>query len=1470
MMVTPSGSRVELRQIGGSSLYESQDGSYTQLDDTNSNALTVRTTDGTRFTFVPVTVNNEYRCVEVKDRNGNFISATYNTTNGHLQTVTDTLGRVVTLVYDGNSNLIAIRQTWAGVTHDWATFAYGQVWVAPNFGGGLVVNGPNNNYVTVLTQVSLHDGSYFTFDYNSAFGQVNRINHYAADAHLLSYTSYNVDFSAGQTDCPRFTERRDWAEYGVMNQSQELLTGYSVAADGSWSQQTTPDGTVYKEFFATTGWQNGLTTTKEVWSGGVKKKWTTIGWTQDDTNLGYQNGPRPVETNTYDDNNNRQRTTISYSSVTVGSTVCHLPETVRQYGGPNFDQVLRRTDTFYMWNTAMLDRRVIGLPWRHVVYEGESTLLSMEEYIYDWLNNVEATAPSVQHDTANYGASLGAARGIVVGIFRYNANDTSQGIWVRSFGYNLAGEIVWINDALNHRTTISYADSFSDGNNARNTLAYPTTITDPDGFSSTAQYNYDIGALTRTEDPKGAVQTLTYDSAARISQVTNAVNNAYIRWVYPSAMNYVQRFTTIQAGAGEAYSADFMDGWGKVRASASDHPGSTGGYKAVHVMYDAAGRTVQSSNPTEINSGWAPTGDDAAGWVWTNQSYDWKGRPTVTTFPDGSTRENIYGGCGCAGGEVTTVRDERGRRRKLTRDILGRLKQVDELNWDTSVYATTTYTYNARDQITQINQAGQIRTMAYDGHGRLQSRTTPEQGTTAYSYFADDATQTITDARGVTTTFAYNNRRLPASIAYNVSGDTTGQTAATANVSFGYDAAGNRTSMTDGLGSVSYAYDQLSRLTSETRTFSGVGSFAIGYGYNLAGELTGVTGPSQFGSISVGYNYDAVGRLTSVTGANYAGVTNYANNISYRAFGLKGMNYGNGKQLSINYDNKLRMTRWDVAGVLGSDYGYGWEDTFRPAFARSRTDATLDRWYAYDHVGRLHIGRSGSEARAAYGEPFNNQFDGPYSMGVFYDVWGNITYREGWGGWNRVESASYTNNRRNGMQYDAAGNLITDNYSTFTYDVNGQPSTTYHSALGVAINTAYDGDGLRAKKTVNGTTSYYLRSSVLGGQVVAEMDGSGSWTRGYVYNGGSLLAVQQNSTVYWMHEDPVTKSKRVTDGSGTVVSTIELDPWGGETTRSSNQAFQPKRFTTYERDADNWDEAGARNYHAWWSRFAQPDPYDGSYNPTDPQSFNRYAYVQNDPVNFVDPSGLQMNAEFCGAEHSFSACGGAGGFWGGSFGGHVAEYNREYGGLTPNIAAGMQLHNQRVQNDIGGYGFLTNEQVRKIFAAVYIFDPETGQMVKIADAVWSVDEPSTFRNFLAGVIDYGVGPPPIFGWSLGKGLRLGADTIAGSYADEQSAAYYVGSWVPDVVAVAAGGGAATQQGLAQKLVGPQSPLFRRGGKAAGGLLNKTDLIRIGWSWDQTAGRLSIAPNAMGRQVFRIAGNWPIHWHRNIWVGPASW
>ena len=118
---------------------------------------------------------------------------------------------------------------------------------------------------------------------------------------------------------------------------------------------------------------------------------------------------------------------------------------------------------------------------------------------------------------------------------------------------------------------------------------------------------------------------------------------------------------------------------------------------------------------------------------------------------------------------MVTARDERGRRKKAYKDALGRLVKVEELNYDTSVYATTLYEHNTRDQLKQITQQGQTRTFEYDGHGRLWRKTTPEQGVTTYSYRRDDTLDWTRDARGAKTTFGYNNRHLVTSLAYDLS-----------------------------------------------------------------------------------------------------------------------------------------------------------------------------------------------------------------------------------------------------------------------------------------------------------------------------------------------------------------------------------------------------------------------------------------------------------------------------------------------------------------------------------------------------------------------------------------------------------------------------------------------------------------------------------------------------------------------------
>ena len=138
--------------------------------------------------------------------------------------------------------------------------------------------------------------------------------------------------------------------------------------------------------------------------------------------------------------------------------------------------------------------------------------------------------------------------------------------------------------------------------------------------------------------------------AGRVKRVTNEVNLAYTRFVYPLSQTIVNKFTTINDLAHEAYSATVFDGAGRVRAVAGDFPNSTGNYSGQFTLYDFMGRAIQQTNPTEMTNQWAAAGDDMAGWVSSSQTYDWKARPLVTTNQDGTTKEASYGGCGCAHG----------------------------------------------------------------------------------------------------------------------------------------------------------------------------------------------------------------------------------------------------------------------------------------------------------------------------------------------------------------------------------------------------------------------------------------------------------------------------------------------------------------------------------------------------------------------------------------------------------------------------------------------------------------------------------------------------------------------------------------------------------------------------------------------------------------------------------------------------
>ena len=1199
LFLAPDGSRVELRQVPGTSLYQAVDSSYLLLD---SSTMKLRTGEGTQLSYA--LLGTDFQCTEIKDRNGNYITINY-TSFGRVDTIIDTLNRTIKFNYDGNNAITSITQIWTvnglPVTHTWASFEYRSpnLTISTNFTNLTTAGASNGSSVKVLSRVILADNSRFEFDYTS-WGQVWKISRIANDGQtLLNYRSYNLplDNSAAQTDCPRFTQRREWARYwnrDISGIEQEAVTSFLQPTSTSWtmpdgtsqsgtlSQVTAPDGTYEKIFSHSSGWDKGLPVLKETYdSSQTRQRQITTRWTQDNIGLAVPLNPRLAETNTYDPQGNRKRVQITYQQFSFpDTTVCSLPQDVLEYE-VTASAVSRSTRTIYNLNTAYTSRRIIGLVSDVSVYDGDVTmgapLASKFSYQYDETGSVQGSNAPVQHDNSNYTSAFVVGRANLSSVKRYDINNISQPTTITR-KYNTAGSVVSTADAVNHTIQISYTDSFSDGL-ARNTVGYPTTYTDADGYTSTATYNYDFGALTyeRTPQPNttsnlpGPERTFTYDSIGRLDRITNLANSAYTRYIY--GPNYVRTFGTVNSVADEAHVLRIFDGAGRVIATAMNHPGSVGAFSGSLTVYDAMGRPIKQSNPTETSInipqpaapmnpyGWSATGDDAAsGWVYSQQTYDWKGRPLVTTNQDGTTSTATYAGCGCAGGEVVTVTDEgtmnggvsKRRQQKIYSDIFGRTRKTETLNWQNgTVYATTVNVYNARDQVLQITEyAGpegsptyQNTVMTYDGYGRLQSRHTPEQtagATVAWIYNPDDTLQSISDGRGASTTFTYGNaRHLPTTVTHALGSGVLTE-------SFTYDADGNRLSMSDASGTTSYHYTQLSQLDSETHTFAGLGgSYTLAYQYTLAGQLKSLTDHTHQ---IVNYGYDNAGRISSVTGTNYS-ANQFVNSTKYRAWGdATEIVYGNGLRAGFTYNSRLQAQHFQVVNNIGAaavSIDYQYHDDGRLKYSHNLLDGRFDRSYEYDHAGRLTKALSGAEAR---GEPATN--NRPYKETATYDEFNHLRTRSS-RHWSRTlgfaSSDTYANNRRVGWTYDADGNWLAGAGRQQTYDAAGRTNTVTWT-YGGQFSQSFDGDGQRVKTAEANSVTYYLRSTVLGGEVIEELNAAGGKDSGFIYANQKLIGYQSaNGTVSLLHEDPSGLIVRYSTSQTTSAAYwAELDPWGAE------------------------------------------------------------------------------------------------------------------------------------------------------------------------------------------------------------------------------------------------------------------------------------------------------------------------------------
>ena len=131
---------------------------------------------------------------------------------------------------------------------------------------------------------------------------------------------------------------------------------------------------------------------------------------------------------------------------------------------------------------------------------------------------------------------------------------------------------------------------------------------------------------------------------------------------------------------------------------------------------------------------------------------------------------------------------------------------------------------------------------------------------------------------------------------------------------------------------------------------------------------------------------------------------------------------------------------------------------------------------------------------------------------------------------------------------------------------------------------------------------------------------------------------------HFQHQDWLGTERLRTTYNGGVEGTFSSLPFG-DGYSVSGADDDGYHFAGMDQDSTSNDHAQFRQYSNMAGSWMSPDPYRGSYDPTNPQSMNRYAYVMNNALAYTDPSGLYL------AAHCNGGCWGSGNPEGGELAG---------------------------------------------------------------------------------------------------------------------------------------------------------------------------------------------------------------------------